>query len=219
MSPADAKHAVKLINTASWPDGVSVRAELCGQGDWVSVCVTAPGVVPVRLTIKRPIGLFGWRNLRDAVDDVLAGSIENRTPFGVAAADEPDPEPSWLRETLTRVAVRTKGRPGLYRLACQLASCLECDDIPTPQVIDFRGLSIVFRWRHEGKVLEIAAGVDGEVKVAISNVYGGLFVASYRFVGTDFRERGLAFANIRSAVQSVLGREPVTRDLMELEVS
>ena len=211
MSPADARHTAALINQAHWPPVVTVEAEALGSR--VAVAMTAPGVVPARFTLRKPIGLFGWRYLRELADDMA----EDADALTLVECDC-EPEPDWLRSAVRGIEARTAGRPGLGRFATEIARCLEFDDIPSPQVVDFQGISIVLRWRHEGRVLEIGAGIDGEVKIIIADAYGANFVASYPYVGTDFRDRGQVWANLRSAVASVLCLKAVTKDAMEEEL-
>lgn len=210
MTKVEAKHEAERINQiTNWPKGVTVVAVI--SGGWLSVQISAKGAVPIVMAFSKPLGLFAWRDLRDAVDEVAHEAARSD--------DDVESEPEWLTKTLNKIGARTSGRPFLREAAWSVARCLEFDDIPAPEVIDFQGVSIVLRWRHAGRTLEIGTAIDGTVCLAVLNVYGIEYVMSYPYHDIDFRNRGQVWAVLRGTVQSVLGRESVTRGVVEAELT
>lgn len=193
MKRVEAEHTAKLLNAAGWPAGVAVRADVCGDGQYVTVRMAVPGLTPVRWKLRRPVGRIAIRELWDKAERMLW--------------DDGRRDSLWLAETLWRVGRLTKASPVAKRVAVLAAIAIEADGLPVPTVLDWRHISVILRWEHRGTELEVGCDLNGNLSVCLNVPGRHMLIDSWPCLHLPRGTSCVAYDRARTAVYGLFGKQ------------
>lgn len=207
MKRVEAEHSAKLVNAAEWPAGMTVKADVCGQGQYVTVQMVVPGFTPVRWKLRRPVGNFVLTELRSEAERLLRD--------GIAKCSYPDgpndvcSDSVWLAETLRRIDRLTLVNLVAKGVAVRAAISIEADGLPVPVVLDWQHISVILRWKNRGHELEVSGDCNGNLSVCLQVPGMPLLINSWPCLNLPRGKSCVAYDRARTVVYDLFEKQVI----------